>query len=61
MELPNLKPLHGTPMLFVMAMGYVMLLASIVYLTQKRADSMDKAQGELTRLLQNCMEAKGSK
>lgn len=48
-------------MLFVMAMGYVTLLAAIVYLTKERSDSMDKAQGEFTRLLQNCMDAKGSK
>jgi len=61
MELPNLKSLHGTPMLFVMALGYVTLLASIVYLTQKRTDSMDKAQADLNRLLQNCMNAKDSK
>lgn len=55
---PNLKPLHGSPMLFVMAMGYVMLLASIVYLTQKRAESIDRDRVELTRLLQKCLDEK---
>lgn len=55
MELPSLKPLHGSPALFIMGLGYVMLLATITYLAVKRADYIDKERTELVGLLQKCM------
>lgn len=57
MEIPSLKSLHGTPALFVMALGYVLLLGTIVYLATKRADYIDKERTELTDLLKRCMDA----
>jgi hypothetical protein len=56
MELPNLKALQGTPALYVMALGYVLLLGTITYLAVKRADYIDKERTELTALLEKCMD-----
>lgn len=56
MELPNLKALQSVPMLYVMTLGYVLLLGAIVYLTNGRAELMHKENAELARLLQNCLE-----
>jgi hypothetical protein len=56
MELPNLKALQGTPALYVMALGYVLLLGTITYLAVKRADYIDKERTELTSLLEKCMD-----
>lgn len=61
MEIPSLKSLHGTPALFVMAMGYVLLLGTITYLATKRADYIDKERTELTHLLQQCMDNRREK
>lgn len=58
MELPNLKALYGHPMLFVMALGYCLLLASTVYLANGRAELMYKENAELVRLLQACVDSK---
>ena len=56
MELPNLKALYDHPMLYVMTLGYILLLGSIVYLTNGRAEIMHKENTELARLLQNCID-----
>lgn len=56
MELPNLKALQGTPALYVMALGYVLLLGTVTYLAVKRADYIDKERTELTTLLEKCMD-----
>jgi hypothetical protein len=56
MELPNLKALQGTPALYVMALGYVLLLGTITYLAVRRADYIDKERTELTSLLEKCMD-----
>jgi hypothetical protein len=58
-EIPNLKALHSYPMLFVMALGYVLLLGTVTYLASKRADYIDKERSELTRLLEFCMDKNG--
>lgn len=56
MELPSLKPLYGQPALFIMGLGYMMLLGTITYLAVRRADYIDKERTELVGLLQKCME-----
>lgn len=56
MEFPNLKALQGIPALYVMALGYVLLLGTITYLAVKRADYIDKERTELTALLEKCMD-----
>jgi hypothetical protein len=56
MEIPNLKSLQGTPALYVMMLGYVLLLGTITYLAVKRADYIDKERTELTNLLEKCMD-----
>jgi hypothetical protein len=58
LPLPDLKPLHGSPALFVMALGYVLLVAAVVFLTNQRAVYFDKEREDLTKLLQTCMDKK---
>lgn len=58
LPLPNLKALQGTPALYVMTLGYVLLLAAIVYLTNGRAEHLNKENIELVRLLQICLDKK---
>jgi hypothetical protein len=61
MELPNLKSLQGTPALYVMALGYVLLVGTITYLAVKRAEYIDKERGELTSLLEKCIDRRSTK
>lgn len=58
LEVPSLKPLHGVPALFFLAILNIALIAALVFLTQRRSDSFDKSQGELTRLVQHCIDTK---
>lgn len=55
-ELPDLKALHGVPMLYVMALGYILLLSALTFLTIKRSDSMDKQMADMGRLLESCID-----
>jgi hypothetical protein len=56
MELPSLKPLHGNPALFIMGLGYMLLLGTITFLAVKRAEYIDKERSELVGLLQKCLD-----
>lgn len=56
MELPDLKPVSSYPMLYIMALGYVLLIGVITFLATSRADYMNRERVELIRLLENCID-----
>jgi len=55
-ELPNLTPFNSTPGLYMMALGYVLLLGVVTFLVHQKTDYAENDRKELTRLLTSCME-----
>jgi len=54
--LPSFKAFNSVPGLYVMALGYVMLLGVVTYLVHQKAEYAEKDRAELTRLLQSCID-----
>ena len=55
MTIPDLKPLHSYPMLFVLALINVIVLSMVLYLVKARSESVERAQAEVFKALQECL------